>query len=338
MKEMYKRVFLVDTENQGTLYLKDLGTLMETDLVICVSTEYSPKFTYTQLESFLNCKAKFQFVNCQAGTPNALDFQLSTLLGYMCKQDEEDDKKTEFIILSKDTGYYGIVSYWSSRGFKVGIRNEIVGKCVDVDGALAHLNKFKISKANEVALGKAELNKAGKEAVSQVVQKAASSAIDKFNKRMEATNKIKEREGEKTVQKVVTKPNDRVIDLGDLNKLNLTTIEKHKDEIQETREEDELSILGAGNKGSIYNRIINKYSPIPDIYDKIEKNATKIAKFTKKDVVESTIIGFVIYVSKDTEDVKKNLLKVLSGDSRTLTLNTIIKRVKQKHFYNKYEV
>lgn len=355
MKEMYKRVFLVDTENQGTLYLKDLDSLKETDLLVCISTEYSPKFTYTQLESFLNCRARFQFVSCQAGTPNALDFQLSTLLGYMLKQDEVDETNTEFIILSHDTGYYGIVSYWKSRGFNVGIRSELNSECVDVQKVLSDLGLVRQEAARKVAAHKAEISGATnsategkpyagasaakkKEVGSQIAQ-ATSSAIDRFNKRLEVTKQLKEEtkvkeKDKKKSDETAVKPNERTIKLEDLDLREEDNVKV----LDKSDVNEDLVLLSAGNNGKIYNNIRVKYMRTPDIFEKIEKNAMKVAKFTKLNIVESLIAGYVVYVAKDSEEIKRSLLKVLNGDSKTLTLNTIVKRVEQKHFYNKYIV
>lgn len=229
MREHYNRVFFIDTENQGGLYLKDLHQLTSNDLVICVFTEHSPKFTYDQVGKFTESKAKFQFLECLAGTPNCLDFQLSSMLGYYLRmEDEERDRTregytflgTEFIILSQDTGYYGIVQFWESKGYNVHIRGSLLGDNVDVKSALESLTSSKTQLALEVAANKAKLSGTENRATQKLEHTHSSckskskieastnnkkSAIDKFNSRLEfkesltstANVKVKSKEKDK---------------------------------------------------------------------------------------------------------------------------------------------
>ena len=82
----YSRIFFVDTENQGTQYVEDLNHLGFEDKVILMYTDYAPKFGYPQIESFINSKATIITDYCFSGTPNALDFQISSRIGAILKE------------------------------------------------------------------------------------------------------------------------------------------------------------------------------------------------------------------------------------------------------------
>lgn len=228
MREHYNRVFFIDTENQGGLYLKDLNQLTSKDLVICVFTEHSPKFTYDQVGKFTESSAKFQFLECLAGTPNCLDFQLSSMLGYYLRMEDEERESvrdsdsslgTEFIILSQDTGYYGIVQFWESKGYNVHIRGSLLGDNVDVKSALESITSSKAQLALEVAANKAKLSGAENRATQKLEHTHSScksktkcesvnnqkSAIDKFNSRLEAKETLKSTTNLKAKPKVKEK-------------------------------------------------------------------------------------------------------------------------------------
>ena len=56
---------------------------------------------------------------------NALDFQLSSLLGYVIKENE--GYEDEFIIVSRDTGFDAVLEFWKNRGIKLSRVHDVVG-------------------------------------------------------------------------------------------------------------------------------------------------------------------------------------------------------------------
>jgi hypothetical protein len=222
-RDKYKRIYFIDTENQGAMYLKDLSTLTSSDLVICMSTEFSPKFTYSQVGQFMESKAKFKFLDCISGTPNALDFQVSSLLGFYLR--EYKNEKSEFIILSQDTGYYPLVQFWQNEGYNVNIRGRMDEENVKISDALVKIIDKKSHVAMEVAAQKAVLSGTENRATKKIEKekriqeskketatslksdaKAMQSAVEKFNSRLEKTKALrKERDArEKDEEKSIS--------------------------------------------------------------------------------------------------------------------------------------
>ena len=111
---MAKKVYLVDTENVGSVWIKLLANLPKQDEIILFFTEHSPAVSYTDLISLLDHTDRFEFVKCYAGR-NGLDFQLVTYLGYMLR----NASKTEYLIVSNDYGFDSVVKFWCDRDRRV---------------------------------------------------------------------------------------------------------------------------------------------------------------------------------------------------------------------------
>lgn len=107
---MAKKVYLVDTENVGSVWVKLLSNVPKQDEIILFYTEHSPAVSYTDLISLLDHTDRFEFVKCYTGR-NGLDFQLVSYLGYMLRS----ASKTEYIIVSNDYGFDSVVKFWCER-------------------------------------------------------------------------------------------------------------------------------------------------------------------------------------------------------------------------------
>lgn len=108
-------IYLVDYENVNADGLKDVGRLGSDDRVIVFYTANADKITF-ELHNRLNeSAADISFLKVDAGGKNALDFQLSTYLGYLTAVYKEE----RFFIVSKDTGFNYIVNFWRERKVRV---------------------------------------------------------------------------------------------------------------------------------------------------------------------------------------------------------------------------
>ncbi len=64
-----------------------------------------------------NSKANFRYYEITAGGKNALDFQLSTFLGFLISKNPEES----FYIISKDRGFQRVIGFWEERKNDFGI-------------------------------------------------------------------------------------------------------------------------------------------------------------------------------------------------------------------------
>ena len=108
--------YLVDSENVNDNWLMLLELADEKDEMIIFYTKNSPHMSYSSVIKLLQQRRTLQFEECYEGQ-NALDFQLISYLGYLIGKDE--DKTSEFIVMSNDTGFDPAVRYWKQKGFLV---------------------------------------------------------------------------------------------------------------------------------------------------------------------------------------------------------------------------
>lgn len=116
MDKESKRVYLVDSENVGDLWVTHILDLAKKeDEVVVFYTQKSPHMGYDALRKLLSEGREVKFVKCVEGR-NALDFQLVTELGYRIGIQKEE---MEYIMVTNDTGFDAVVKYWQGAGKKV---------------------------------------------------------------------------------------------------------------------------------------------------------------------------------------------------------------------------
>lgn len=104
------RIFFIDSENIGDLWVNLLAGSEDNEEIIVFYTNKSPHMSYDNLRILKESPKIISFVKVCGGN-NALDFQLVTELGYrLCNNSD-----AEFIIVTNDTGFDAVVRYWKSR-------------------------------------------------------------------------------------------------------------------------------------------------------------------------------------------------------------------------------
>ena len=105
--------YLVDYENIGIEGIKALKDIKGKDVIIIFYSENSSQSLPLDIfNEQTNCYA----IKVNIGTKNALDFQLSSYLGYLIAASLDLD---EYIIVSNDTGYDCLCDYWKAHSIKV---------------------------------------------------------------------------------------------------------------------------------------------------------------------------------------------------------------------------
>lgn len=111
-----KKVYLVDSENVGDLWVTHILALAEEeDEILVFYTQKSPHMGYDTIRKLLADGREVEFVKCVEGR-NALDFQLVTELGYRLGSEKEE---CEYIMVTNDTGFDAVVQYWKNAGKQV---------------------------------------------------------------------------------------------------------------------------------------------------------------------------------------------------------------------------
>lgn len=101
-------VYLVDYEN--THSLTGINTLSENDRVIIFYSQNANSLTFDIHREILASKAAVEYKVAEVGGKNALDFQLSSYLGYLIRQNQDTD--CNLYVVSNDKGFSYISEFW----------------------------------------------------------------------------------------------------------------------------------------------------------------------------------------------------------------------------------
>lgn len=109
--------YFIDYENVHTDGFIGVEELDEGDSIILMYTEQCKGCSWDLLEKITKHNIGLEILKVDSGSKNALDFQLSSYLGYILAQNS--DKDCKYYIVSKDCGYDRIVEFWNDRGNKI---------------------------------------------------------------------------------------------------------------------------------------------------------------------------------------------------------------------------
>ena len=104
-------IYLIDYEN--TTNLSGIDKLTCDDKVVIFYSKKADSISFDCHKSILFSQASVEYKLVDVGGTNALDFQLSTYIGYLVKQTEAEPQ--EIYIVSKDKGYTFVASFWKNE-------------------------------------------------------------------------------------------------------------------------------------------------------------------------------------------------------------------------------
>lgn len=105
------KIYLVDFENVKSKGLDGIDNLKETDSVIIFFSENSDTLSFEMHQKVLCSKADIEYFKVCVGGKNALDFQLSTLLGFMVAK----ETYSHIFVISNDKGFDFLHSFWGGN-------------------------------------------------------------------------------------------------------------------------------------------------------------------------------------------------------------------------------
>lgn len=118
--------FLVDYENVKKHGLDGINKLKEGEVVCIFYSENTDTLTFGLHKRLNESKATIIYQKADVGGKNALDFQLSSYLGYIIHENKE--KEVSYYIVTKDKGYISLVDYWKKRKINIAIVTDVSGK------------------------------------------------------------------------------------------------------------------------------------------------------------------------------------------------------------------
>lgn len=118
--------YLIDYENTKGAGLEGIEELTAEDTVYLFYSENANTLTFKMHDRISAAKARFHFVDVGVGSRNALDFQLSTWLGYLiCKG---LGHRQYFYIVSQDKGFGSVCRFWKERSVSVELVQDLSGR------------------------------------------------------------------------------------------------------------------------------------------------------------------------------------------------------------------
>jgi len=130
--------YFIDYENvkkTGLTGIEDLGV---NDTVYVFYSKNVDTITFDILEKINMSQASIYYIKVDVGSKNALDFQLSSYMGYMIAKEPE----SKCYLVSKDNGYKALIQFWSQRDVNITILSDLSGKTEDDEKSqlLDHVN------------------------------------------------------------------------------------------------------------------------------------------------------------------------------------------------------
>jgi hypothetical protein len=103
------RIFLVDMENVHKL--TNINKLTANDKLILFYSDNTPPMPMDTIKAIVDTNVSFELKRVHLGVKSALDFQLSSYLGYLIATYPE----AKFIIISKDKGFDVVKKFWQTK-------------------------------------------------------------------------------------------------------------------------------------------------------------------------------------------------------------------------------
>lgn len=109
--------YLIDYENVKADGLIGIEELDKDDVVHVFYSENADKLTFDVMQMIMKSKARIIYQKVKVGHKNALDFQLSSYLGYLIGTNA--GWQYDYYIVSKDNGFDILASFWNEQNVKV---------------------------------------------------------------------------------------------------------------------------------------------------------------------------------------------------------------------------
>lgn len=139
--------YLVDYENVKADGMYGVDQLGKKDCVCIFYSENASTLTFGLHEKLNQTKGKIVLQKVEVGVKNALDFQLSTYLGYLISENE--GKNETYYIVSEDKGLAILTGYWAERGENVKTASDIAAAKEDLEEEKPSKTEKKKRKKNQ---------------------------------------------------------------------------------------------------------------------------------------------------------------------------------------------
>ncbi|SES89811.1 hypothetical protein SAMN02910413_1165 [Pseudobutyrivibrio sp. C4] len=144
--------YLIDYENVHAEGFKVLNGMTADDTVIIFYSDNSKNITFDILEPLMSSNTKLKCFKVNVGTKNALDFQLTSYLGYLLGQEGVNGN---YYIVSDDNGFDVALEFWKRLNYSVNritVKSKEIGEQPIAIKATAKKKKSKVSSKDIASL------------------------------------------------------------------------------------------------------------------------------------------------------------------------------------------
>ncbi|MBQ9696748.1 MAG: hypothetical protein IJV58_10050 [Oscillospiraceae bacterium] len=140
-KDKPTRYFLIDYENVHMAGLQGLEDLRKSDRVIVFYSQNADSLSFDVMRMISATRAHVDYIKVDTQGRNALDFQLSSYIGFLLGK----DRHCKCYIVSRDKGYNNVQIFWFKQGEMVRLipsiseRKAVSVKKSDIEDALSVL-------------------------------------------------------------------------------------------------------------------------------------------------------------------------------------------------------
>lgn len=185
--------YLIDYEN--TQNLLGIENLTETDVVIIFYSKNANTLNFPTHIALKQAKATIAYKNVEVGGNNALDFQLSSYLGFLINQNLQNT----YYIISKDKGYKNLVSFWKKEAnveIKVvaNLTGNLIPEEVSTDKPQTEAQNNSANLENDLKISSLKLEQTQIKKVCEIVKqyKQVSTINNNLQKHFKDNAKVKE--------------------------------------------------------------------------------------------------------------------------------------------------
>lgn len=107
--------YLIDYENVHVNGLVGLEERTKEDMIIIFYSSNSDSLNFLLHQKLIQSQAKIEYIKIEGKSKNSLDFHLVSYMGYLLAQNPQE----EFVIISKDNGYQGVVEFWKKKKMSI---------------------------------------------------------------------------------------------------------------------------------------------------------------------------------------------------------------------------
>ena len=119
-------IYLVDFENVNESALIGIKNLKSDDSVFIFHGEQLKTISLDITKEMVDSEGNIDFLSTHKTGKNYLDFQLSTYLGYLIAK----NKKANYYIISKDSGFDSVIDFWKNRKITIIKQDSLIIKTV----------------------------------------------------------------------------------------------------------------------------------------------------------------------------------------------------------------